>query len=146
MTGPLLLFSGHPNHGQFTRVAFQVTRETLTQRGRVARIGLHPAALFVQFARSNDVAMRSGSDQLPLESKPQAAHFINHMHAVSLTKQRFHPRHKLIGTEPPRRLGQELIILRYRHVNTRLHVQTDLDLRPLGFTLFATASSEAAPS
>ena len=133
MTGLLLLFSRHPNHGQFTRVAFQVTRETLTQRRRVARIGLHPAALFVQFARSNDVALRSGGHQLPVETEPKAARFINHMHAVSLTKQRLHPRHKLIWTEPPRRLGQEMIILRYRHVNTRVHVQTDLDHSATGF-------------
>src|SRR6266487_1958982 len=69
VTRSLLLLARHPDHRQFARVAFQVPRQTLTQRGRIAWIGLHPAA-----------------------------RFINHMHAVALTKQYLHPWHKLART------------------------------------------------
>src|SRR5512133_2776659 len=91
------------------------------------------AALFVEFAWGNDIAVGSGCDQLPVETEPKAARFINHMHAVALTKQCLHPWHKLARTQPPRRLGQEMIILRHRHVQPRVHVQTDLDPRATGF-------------
>src|SRR5258708_22918107 len=64
MTGLLLFFSGHPNHCQLTRVAFQVARQTFTQRRRIAWIGLHPAAPVVQFPWGNDVPARSSRDQL----------------------------------------------------------------------------------
>src|SRR6058998_1300023 len=109
MPSLLLLLARYPDQRQFARVAFQVTRQTLTQRSGVARIGLHPAALFVQFAWSNDVAVRSGGHQLPVETEPKAARFIDHMHTVPLAQKCLHPRHKLAWTQPPRRLGQKLI-------------------------------------
>src|SRR5262249_34842569 len=104
------------------------------------------AHFFVEFAWGNDIAVRSGCDQLPVETEPKAARFINHMHTVAPSKQCLHPWHKLARTQTLRRLGQEMIILRYRHLQPRVHVQSDLDLRTLGFTLIAAASSEAAPS
>src|SRR5882724_4648594 len=97
----LLLLARYPDHRQFARVPFQVTRQTLTQRGRVARIGLHPAALLIQFAWSNDIAVRSGGYQLPVETESKAARFINHMHALPLAQECLHPRHKLARTQPP---------------------------------------------
>src|SRR6266436_1330296 len=133
MASLLLLLAGHPDHRQFARVPFQVTRQTLTECGRVARIGLHPAALLIEFAWGNDIAVRSGSDQLPVETGPKAARFINHVHSVALAQECLHPWHELLRPQTPRRLGQKMIILRYRHVQPRVHVQTDLDLSATEF-------------
>jgi hypothetical protein len=52
--------AGHPNDRQFARVAFQVTRQPLAQSRGIARIGLHPGVLFIEFTRRDDVAVRSG--------------------------------------------------------------------------------------
>src|SRR5215472_4310156 len=77
----LFLFARYPDQRQLPSVAFQIARQTLTQPGGVARIGLHSAALFIEFAWGNDITVGSGCDQLPVETEPKAAHFINHMHA-----------------------------------------------------------------
>ena len=57
-----------------------------------------------------------------------------------------HPAVLFTRTYAQRRLGQQMIILRHRHIQPRMHVQTNLDLRPTVFTLVAAAWSEAAPS
>src|SRR4029450_3893786 len=83
----LFFFARYPDHRQFPGVALQIPRQTLTECGRIPRIGLHPAALFIEFARGNDIAVGSGCDYLPIETEPKAARFINHMHAVSLAQE-----------------------------------------------------------
>ena len=72
------------NHRQLSSVAFQITRQTLTQRGCIARIGLHPGAFVIEFTRGNHIAMCAGGDQLPIKGEAKATRFINHMHAVTL--------------------------------------------------------------
>ena len=54
---------------------------------------------------------------------------MNHMHRVTSLQQPGYPRHKLRGRQSSGWLGQELIVLRYRNVDPRMHVQTDLDDR-----------------
>ena len=68
------------------------------------------------------------------------------MHRVTGPQELFHPGHKLARRESPGRLGQELIVLRYRHVKPGVHIQTDLDDRPQSFILLTAILSEAAPS
>src|SRR5512132_2208661 len=53
MPGLFLHFSRHPNHRQLPRVTLHVARESLAKRGRVARIGLYPGTLLVEFALRN---------------------------------------------------------------------------------------------
>ncbi len=45
MPGLFLRFAGHPDHCQFPRVTLHVARESLTKRGRIARIGLYSACI-----------------------------------------------------------------------------------------------------
>ena len=40
-----LLLAWHTDHRQLARVAIDITREPLTKRGRIARVGFHPRAL-----------------------------------------------------------------------------------------------------
>ncbi len=58
MPSLFLRFGRHPNHRQLARVTLHVARQSLTQRSGIARIGLYPGTLLVEFARRNDVAVR----------------------------------------------------------------------------------------
>ena len=51
------------------------------------------------------------------------------MHFVTRPEQSFYPGHELARREPPRRLGQQLIVLRHRHVDPGMDIQPDLDHR-----------------
>src|ERR1043166_6149036 len=53
----LFFFARYPDYRQLPSVAFQVTRQTLTECGRIARIGLHPGVCFIELARRNHIAM-----------------------------------------------------------------------------------------
>src|SRR5262245_1407092 len=86
----LFFFARYPDQRQLPSVALHLARQTLTQRRRVARIGLHPAVLCIEFAWSNHITVGSGCNQLSVETEPKAARFINHMHAVAPTKQCLH--------------------------------------------------------
>ena len=123
------LFARHPDHRQLPRVAFTVTREPLAQGGRIARIGLHPRALLVEFARRNDITVRPGRHQLPVKAEPEAARFVDYVHLVPSPQQALHQGHKLPGRKAPGRLGQEMIVLRYGHVKPGMDIQSDLDDR-----------------
>ena len=68
-------------------------------------------------------------DELPVEAKAEAARFVNHVHGVSGTQQRLDPRDELLRREPPRRLGQRVIVLRRDHVELRVDIQPKLDRR-----------------
>ena len=59
MSRLFLRFARHPNHRQFPGIAFHVTRQTLTQRSGIARIGLYPGKLLVEFARRDHIAVRT---------------------------------------------------------------------------------------
>ena len=123
------LLARDPDHGQLAGVALQVTREPLAEGGGIARIGLYPGAPLVQLARRNHLAMRSRGNELPVEREPKPARFVNHMHLVTRPQQSFHPGHELARREAPRRLGQQLIVLRHRHVEPGMDIQSDLDHR-----------------
>jgi hypothetical protein len=51
------------------------------------------------------------------------------MHGVARAQELVDPRHKLKGLHPARWLGQRVIVLRHRHVEPGMHIQTDLDDR-----------------
>ena len=129
MPGLFLRFARHPDHRQLPRVTLHVARQTLTQRRGIARITLHSRAFFIEFAWRNHVALSSGRFQLSIETKAKPARFVDYMHRVTPAQQRLYPGHKLLGREPPRRFGQQLIVLRYRNVKPRVDIQTNLDDR-----------------
>jgi hypothetical protein len=49
VSGLFLRFARHSNHRQLPRVPIQITRQTLTQRRGIARIGFYPGALLIEF-------------------------------------------------------------------------------------------------
>src|SRR5215831_20730887 len=57
MPRSLFFFARYPDQRQLPGVAFQIARQTLTQPVGVARIGLHLAALFIEFAWGKDMAV-----------------------------------------------------------------------------------------
>jgi hypothetical protein len=69
------------------------------------------------------------SEAQAIETKAKATRFVNYMHGVARTQNLFDPRHKLHGRQTTRRLGQQVIVLRHRHVEPGMHIQTDLDHR-----------------
>ena len=77
MSRLFLCFSRHSNDCQLPAIPIQVTRQTLTERGGIARIGLYPGALLIEFARRNDIALRPGGFQLSIETKAKPARFIH---------------------------------------------------------------------
>src|SRR6478736_5719535 len=99
MPGLFFRFAWHANHRQFPGVPIQITRQTLTQSGGIAWISLYPGILLVEFARGNDVAARPSRLQLPKQTKPKAARFIDNMHRVTRREELLHPRDKLRGSQ-----------------------------------------------
>src|SRR5215469_14418893 len=89
MPGLFLRFARHWNDCQLSRVALQVTRQTLTQGRGIARIGLYPSTLLIEFARRDHVAMRPQSFQLSIETKPKAARFVNHVYRMARAQEFF---------------------------------------------------------
>src|SRR4029434_5466943 len=83
MSRLFLCFGRHSNDCQLPGIPIQVTRQTLTERGGIARIGLYPGALLIECARRNDIALRPGGFQLSIETKAKPARFINHVHRVT---------------------------------------------------------------
>jgi len=51
------------------------------------------------------------------------------MHGVARAQELFDPRQKLHGRQTSRRFGQQVIVLRHRHAEPHMHIQTDLDQR-----------------
>ena len=134
------------DHSQLAGVAFQVTGEPLAKGGRIARIGLHPRAGFVQFARGDDIGVRSEREQLPVEAKAKPAGFVDEVHAVPGAEELRHPGKQLGGSETPGRLRQKLIELGHGDVEPGMDVESDLDTAGGSFTFVLVASGEATLS
>src|SRR5207248_10375206 len=135
MPSLFLRFAWHANHGQLSRVPLHVARESLTQRSGITRIGLYPSTLLIEFTRRDHIAVRAGSLQVSIETKPKTACFIDHVYYVTSSHELPYPWHKLRGRQSPCRLGQELIVLRHCHIDPCVHIQTDLDDRAAAFYL-----------
>jgi hypothetical protein len=69
--GPLLLFIGHPDHGQRFFVASQVTVQAQAERAAIAPVSLHAGVAFVELLRSDDVAVCASPEQCAVESEAE---------------------------------------------------------------------------
>ena len=127
MPGLFFLLARDANHSQLAGVAFQVTGEPLAKGGRIAWIGLHPRAGFVEFARGDDIGVRPEREQLPIEAKAKPAGFVDQVDAVPGAEELRHPGEQLGGSETPGRLRQKLIELGHGDVEPGMDVESDLD-------------------
>src|SRR5688572_4008037 len=84
--GPFLFLARHADNRQFARIAIDIARKPLAEGGGVPWVGFYSGSLLVEFARSDDVAMSSGGEQLAVESEAEAARFINDVNAVPATQ------------------------------------------------------------
>ena len=57
VSGPLLFFTGHPNHGQRVFVASQVAIQAQAECVTISAVGLHSGIAFVELLRGDDIAM-----------------------------------------------------------------------------------------
>ena len=62
VSGPLLFFTGYPNHRQRVLVASQVTVQAQAELASIAPVGLHARVAFVELLRGNDVAVSASLD------------------------------------------------------------------------------------
>jgi hypothetical protein len=86
--GPLLLFTGHPDHGQRVFVASQVTVQAQAERSAIAPVSLHPGVAFVEVLRSDDVAVCASLEQRTVECEAEPAGFIDDMNLKACCEQR----------------------------------------------------------
>ena len=77
---------------------------------------------------------RPGAFNCAIETKPKTARFIDHMHGV--TRPSSSSTHGTNSTAPDDAPAwAKVIVLRHRHVDPGVHIQTDLDHRPAKFYL-----------
>ena len=100
--GPLLLFIGHPDHGQRVFVASQVTVQAQAERAAIAPVSLHAGVAFVELLRSDDVAVCASLEQRAVESEAEPAGFIDDMNLKASLQPAFDPWHKFRGSKTSR--------------------------------------------
>ena len=122
-----LLLARHPDDGQLARVPIDVTREPLTERGRVARVGLHPGALLIELPGRDDTAVRPLLLQSAAQAEAKPARLIDDMRRVPLAQQSRDPRHELRRGKPSRWSRHRVVVLGDDDENFRVDVQSELD-------------------
>ena len=143
VSGPLLFFTGHPNHGQRVFVASQVTIQPQAKRMTVSAVSLHSGIGFVELLRGNDVAGCASLQQRAIEPVAKPTRFIDDMDLKAFSQLCFDPRHEFRGSKMLRRARRRVVILSHRDELSRWMSSPILSSEPLLIT-FDLATAGAA--
>jgi hypothetical protein len=139
--GPLLLFTGHPDHCQRVFVASQVTVQAQAECAAIASISLHASVAFVELLRSDDVA--ASLKQRAVEPEAKSAGFIDDVNLKAFPQPRFDPRHNFRGSKTSRCPRRGVVVLSRHHEFLPVDVKPELEHRAALVYLQSSAASAA---
>ncbi len=122
-------FRRDPDQGKRIAVAFYVAVQLLAERLGIAPIGLHPLVPLVELLRADHMAMNAERAELALQSKAEAAGFVDgverdfRVRAAQLRR----PREERSFGHALGRLGQAAACLHHHHVKGLMQVDSNLD-------------------
>jgi hypothetical protein len=141
--GPLLFFTGHPNHGQRVFVPSQLAIQAQAECVTVSAVSLHSCITFVELLRGNTVAICASLQQRTVEPVAKPARFIDDMDFKAFSQPGFGPRHEFRGSKTMRRARRGVVILSHHDEFLPMDIECNLEQRALLFTFDLAAAGVA---